>query len=139
MEKKVKKFVSAPLPFHGQKRRHVKEFSSLIKNICPDLVVDLFGGSGLLSYLAKRANPQNRVIYNDYDNYCERLSSIEQTNELLQYFRKLLRDNDIQQDAKIVGTLRKTILQKLAEKNATGYVDWITISKVLTSPPFRPT
>jgi len=74
---------------------NVKEFSSLIKNIRPDLVVDLFGGSGLLSYCAKRANPQSCVIYNDYDNYCERLARIEQTNELLRYFRKLLKDKGI--------------------------------------------
>ena len=62
MEKKVKKFVSAPLPFQGQKRRHVKEFSNIISTIRPNLVVDLFGGSGLLSYCAKRANPCSRVI-----------------------------------------------------------------------------
>ena len=127
-EKKEKKFVSAPLPFQGQKRRHVKEFSNLIKNIRSDLVVDLFGGSGLLSYCAKRANPCSRVIYNDYDNYCERLAHIKQTNELLRHFRKLLKDNDIQQDAKLPETLQKIILQKLADENAKGYVDWITLS-----------
>ena len=66
MEKKVKKYGSAPLPFQGQKRRHVHEFSNLIKEIRPNLVVDLFGGSGLLSYVAKQANPKSRVLYNDY-------------------------------------------------------------------------
>ena len=125
MDKKVKQFVSAPLPFQWQKRRHVKEFSNLIKTIRPDLVVDLFGGSGLLSYCAKRANPQSCVIYNDYDNYCERLARIEQTNELLRYFRKLLKDKGIQPEAKIPETLQKIILQKLADEN---YVDWITLS-----------
>ena len=129
MEKKVKKYVSAPLPFQGQKRRYVREFSNIIENIRPNLVVDLFGGSGLLSYLAKQANPTSRVIYNDYDNYCERLANVEKTNELLRYFRELLRD--VPKDAKITGTLQKTILQKLATENANGFVDWITLSVVL--------
>ncbi|MCL2246782.1 MAG: DNA adenine methylase [Lentimicrobiaceae bacterium] len=128
MEKKVKKYGSAPLPFQGQKRRHVHEFSNLIKEIRPNLVVDLFGGSGLLSYVAKRANPSSRVIYNDYDNYCERLSQIGKTNELLRYLREIL--HDIPNDAKITGNLREIILRKLATENE-GYVDWITISVAL--------
>jgi site-specific DNA-adenine methylase len=128
-EKKEKKHVQAPLPFQGQKRRHVKEFSRIIEALQPDIVVDLFGGSGLLSHLAKRASPSSRVIYNDYDNYCKRLKHIPQTNELLRYLRELLSDYPI--DTRITGTLREKILQKLAAENAKGYVDWITISTLL--------
>jgi adenine-specific DNA methylase len=95
----------------------------------PDVVVDLFGGSGLLSHLAKRASPESRVIYNDYDNYCERLAHIDKTNELLRYLRELLRDYPT--DAKITEPLRREILQKLAEENAKGYIDWITVSTSL--------
>jgi hypothetical protein len=66
------------------------------------------------------------VIYNDFDNYCERLAHIEQTNELLHYFRNLLKDYPA--DAKITDPLlREKMLQKLAEENAKGYVDWISI------------
>jgi adenine-specific DNA methylase len=64
-EKKEKKHVQAPLPFQGQKRRYVKEFSRIIEALQPDIVVDLFGGSVLLSHLAKRASPKSSVIYND--------------------------------------------------------------------------
>jgi adenine-specific DNA methylase len=71
-----KKFVQAPLPFQGQKRRHIREFTRLITELRPAVVVDLFGGSGLLSHTAKRANPASRVIYNDFDNYCGRLAHI---------------------------------------------------------------
>jgi adenine-specific DNA methylase len=124
-----KKYVSAPLPFQGQKRHHLREFSNIIKTLSPAIVVDLFGGSGLLSHTAKRANPKSRVIYNDYDNYCERLAHVEQTNNLIRYFRELL--HDYQSDAKITGSLRETILQKLSDENAKGYVDWITLSASL--------
>ena len=127
MVKKTKKFVSAPLPFQGQKRRYVREFSSLISTVRPNLVVDLFGGSGLLSYLSKQVSPQSRVIYNDYDNYCNRLANVGKTNEMLRYLRELLQD--VPDDEKITGTLRETILQKLASEK--GYVDWITLSTSL--------
>lgn len=91
MNKTEKIFTSAPLPFQGQKRHHVSEFTRIIKSINPPLVVDLFGGSGLLSYTAKRACPQARVIYNDYDGYCERLANIGKTNELLRCCRDALK------------------------------------------------
>ena len=125
----MKTYTSAPLPFQGQKRRHVKEFSKIIKSLKPAVVIDLFGGSGLLSHLAKRASPKSRVIYNDYDNYCERLAHIPQTNKLLRYFRELL--HECKADERITDTKRMVILKKLASENARGYVDWITLSSSL--------
>ena len=109
-EKMDKKYISAPLPFQGQKRRYIREFSNIIKTLSPAIVVDLFGGSGLLSYTAKRASPKSRVIYNDYDNYCERLAHVEHTNNMIRYFRELL--HGYPADAKITGSLKETILQK---------------------------
>ena len=129
MNEKEKRHVLAPLPFQGQKRKYVKEFTNIIKMLQPATVVDLFGGSGLLSHLAKRANPKSRVIYNDYDNYCERLAHVEQTNNLTRYFRELL--HGIPEDTKITGTLKEAILQRLREENAKGYVDWQTVSASL--------
>ena len=102
---------------------------SVVKALQPEIVVDLFGGSGLLSHLAKRANPCSRVIYNDYDNYCERLAHIEQTNELLRDFRELL--CDVPADTKIAEPLKTKILKKLSAENAKGYVDWISMSVAL--------
>ena len=37
-------------------------------------IVDVFGGSGLLSHTAKQLKPKATVIYNDFDGYNERLS-----------------------------------------------------------------
>ena len=87
----MKKYNKAPLPFHGQKRNFIKLFNERIKNLCGDgdgwTIVDVFGGSGLLSHNAKYSCPNARVIYNDYDNYNERLRVINQT-ELIR--KKLL-------------------------------------------------
>lgn len=87
----MKKYNKAPLPFHGQKRNFIKLFNERIKNLCGDgdgwTIIDVFGGSGLLSHNAKCSCPNARVIYNDYDNYSERLRVINQT-ELIR--KKLL-------------------------------------------------
>lgn len=47
--------LSAPLPFVGQKRMFAKEFIKVLEQFPEDTVfVDLFGGSGLLSHIAKK-------------------------------------------------------------------------------------
>lgn len=53
-----KMYLSAPLPFVGQKRMLAKEFMKVLEQY-PDgtLFVDLFGGSGLLSHITKSSSP----------------------------------------------------------------------------------
>lgn len=53
-----KMYLSAPLPFVGQKRMLAKEFMKVLEQY-PDgtLFVDLFGGSGLLSHITKSLSP----------------------------------------------------------------------------------
>jgi hypothetical protein len=104
----LKIYTSAPLPFQGQKRRHVKEFANIIKALKPDTVIDLFGGSGLLSHTAKRAHPPARVIYNDYDNYCERLAHVDGTNKQLARLRELL--SGYPRDTRIANKAREAVL-----------------------------
>lgn len=50
-------YLSAPLPFVGQKRMFAQKFKEVLKEY-PDnsVFVDLFGGSGLLSHITKREN-----------------------------------------------------------------------------------
>lgn len=79
-----KQYLSAPLPFVGQKRMFAREFIKVLKQYPEDTVfVDLFGGSGLLSHIAKCQKPDATVIYNDFDGYRNRLQHIPQTNHLL--------------------------------------------------------
>lgn len=90
-------FRQAPLPFVGQKRMFLKHFSQILNdNIEGDgegwTIVDVFGGSGLLSHTAKQLKPQARVIYNDFDNYAERLRHIPDINQLRQQLAVALAD-----------------------------------------------
>lgn len=81
---------TAPLPFQGLKRIFLRHFQEAVE-FFPDATtfVDLFGGSGLLSHTVKRLRPDARVIYNDYDNFQQRLENIPRTNALLAKFREI--------------------------------------------------
>lgn len=127
MHKKVRKFTTAPLPFQGQKRNFLKSFSEALKNYPQNAVyVDLFGGSGLLSHTVKQLYPEARVIYNDFDNYTERLKNIDKTNALLADFRVVLKDYP--KDKRIDDPYKSAILNRLEQEHKTGFVDWITVS-----------
>ncbi|WP_025328924.1 hypothetical protein [Bibersteinia trehalosi] len=92
----AKVFKQAPLPFIGQKRMFLKHFEQVLAHIPDDgngwTIVDVFGGSGLLSHTAKRLKPKARVIYNDYDNYSERLQHIDDINRLRRIIADLMAD-----------------------------------------------
>lgn len=123
-------YLSAPLPFVGQKRMFAQKFKEVLKEY-PDnsVFVDLFGGSGLLSHITKREKPNATVIYNDYDNYRMRLNNINRTNALLSDLRKLTIDCPRQK--LIPEPIRGLILERLRQEETTGFVDYITISSSL--------
>lgn len=85
---------TAPLPFVGQKRYFIKHFTKVLSQIPADgkhwTIVDVFGGSGLLAHVAKRIKPQARVIYNDYDNYSDRLRHIPDYNRLREQIAQIV-------------------------------------------------
>lgn len=125
---KNKVYTTAPLPFMGQKRKFLKQFRRALDGFPPDaLYVDLFGGSGLLSHNVKAYYAKAKVIYNDYDNYRERLEAISQTNELIGQIRRLTKD--LPKDKRIVGSNRDAVLNVVKSHEAKhGYVDYITLS-----------
>jgi len=128
MEKIYKK---APLPFQGQKRAFLNKFIELIGEL-PDssLVVDLFGGSGLLSHTVKRVKPSVRVIYNDYDNYCERLHNVSQTNNLLSKLRERMQGYTPEKALSV--NLKSEIIQIIQKhEQIHGYIDYLTLSNSL--------
>lgn len=128
MSKKVKKFTQAPLPFQGQKRRFLKQVTEVIRSFPDDTIfVDLFGGSGILSHTIKQVKPSCIVVYNDFDNYKQRLDNINNTNILISDIRTLLKD--VPKDKKIPESVKAQILERVAtEEKAVGYVDYITLS-----------
>ena len=124
-------YLSAPLPFVGQKRMFAKHFIEVIKQYPPGTVfVDLFGGSGLLSHITKHFHPESRVIYNDFDNYRHRINNIERTNRLLSLIRPI--SDRFERHKPITGESREQIFKLLEqEERENGYIDFITLSSSL--------
>lgn len=126
-----KQYLSAPLPFQGQKRMFAKEFIKVLKHYPDDAVfVDLFGGSGLLSHITKCQKPDATVVYNDFDNYRHRLENIPRTNALLDKIREVVASVPRQ---KVLPEKTKEAILSLIEQEEKerGYVDYITLSTSL--------
>lgn len=123
-----KQYLSAPLPFQGQKRMFAKEYIKVLEQF-PDgtTFVDLFGGSGLLSHIAKCQKPHSKVVYNDFDGYRLRLEHIPQTNELLAKLREIVQGTP--RCKPITGDVREKVFECLHKhQERYGYLDFITIS-----------
>lgn len=132
-------YKSAPLPFVGQKRMFVREFIKILGQFPADTVfVDLFGGSGLLSHIAKRTKPESTVVYNDFDNYRCRLQHILQTNRMIADLRDIVADR-VPRNKPITGELRERIFARIEQEEKTiGYVDFITLSSsIMFSMKYR--
>lgn len=96
-----------PLPFRGNKTKWIKD---LIKYFVKNhnkfenyTFIDVFGGSGIISQAIAKLYPNNKVIYNDFDNYTKLLtkSNIDRLNELrtkiydiAQNYEQKINDND---------------------------------------------
>lgn len=121
-------YTTAPLPFAGQKRRWLKQLEPIIRLLPSNTTfVDLFGGSGLVSRLCKDIHPAARVIYNDYDNYSERLRHIAETEQLRQDIVSILAP--IKHNARVPDEYKTLVLRVIqAHQDRYHYVDWITLS-----------
>ncbi|WBL25110.1 DNA adenine methylase [Zunongwangia sp. HGR-M22] len=126
-----KNYKQAPLPFQGQKRRFLKKFDEALETFPSNgTYIDIFGGSGLLAHHVKQKYPLAKVIWNDYDNFKDRLKAIPNTNILLADLRLELKNAP--RDKKVFGKHRESILNlvKKAELDF-GYVDYVTLSASL--------
>lgn len=126
-----KQYLSATLPFVGQKRMFAREFIQVLKRYPDDAVfVDLFGGSGLLSHITKYQKPGATVVYNDFDNYRQRLENIPRTNVLLDKIRAVVAS--VPRRKFLPKKTKETILRLIEqEEHRYGYVDYITLSSSL--------
>lgn len=108
-----------------------REFIKVLEQYPEETVfVDLFGGSGLLSHIAKCQKPGATVVYNDFDNYRQRLENIPRTNALLADLRKLA--EGIERHKVIKGGARERIFGRLEQElKEYGYIDFITVSSSL--------
>ena len=126
-----KQYLSAPLPFVGQKRMFAREFIQVLKRYPDDAVfVDLFGGSGLLSHITKYQKPGATVVYNDFDNYRQRLENIPRTTVLLDKIRAVVAS--VPRRKFLPKKTKEAVLFLIErEEKECGYVDYITLSTSL--------
>lgn len=123
----MKKYNQAPLPFVGQKRMFAGEFIKILSQFEDKTIfVDLFGGSGFLSHIVKRERPDATVVYNDYDNYRERLINMPRTNKLLADLRAII--GNYGDKIRITGSVRDAIIERIEREDTEGFVDYITLS-----------
>lgn len=125
-----KTFKKSPLPFRGQKRFYLKRFASVLAQ-CEDIttVVDLFGGSGLLSRVAKDMLPNARVVYNDYDHFDRRVEMIDRTNALCAQIAPLVKGVEV--NKRIPDNIKQECLRLMREAEQSGAIDYITLSASL--------
>ena len=123
-------FSSAPLPFMGQKRRYLKQFKQALNSFKDEtLFIDLFGGSGLLAHTVKRERPDAQVIYNDFDDYHQRLLNADRTNNMLEHIRNIVKD--CHKDKKLPNEIKNRVINYITKEEKKGFVDYITLSSSL--------
>lgn len=135
------KTIKPPLPFLGNKRNALKNYKKVLIELKEyglinenTLILDLYGGSGLLSHVAKQMLPYNEVIWNDYDNYQERLNHIADTEKLRQDLQDFINLNikDVPDYKKAFTKEQKVmIITFLTEYEKNNYIDFITLSSFL--------
>lgn len=132
-------YKKAPLPFQGQKRNWEDTFKKTLKeNYDPndfDVIIDLFGGSGLLSRWCKDVFPDKKVIWNDYDNVKERYDNIEDTNYLYNQIKNIYINNGIDhnnKENKLPNEVKEQVIEMLKKEEKNGrYLDFRTLSSFL--------
>ena len=139
MHKGKKIYYKPPLPFWGQKRYFVNNYRTAVDEIIPGngegwTVVDVFGGSGLLSYWAKKMKPGARVVYNDFDNYMERLKNIGDTNILREQLVDFMAANGLKFDKKIPKNTKLHAELIDIIKRYPGYKDYVSLCSWLLFP-----
>ena len=83
-------------------------------------IVDVFGGSGLLSHTAKQLKPKATVIYNDFDGYAKRLKHIDDINRLRQIIFNYLH-GIVPKNGRLTKEIKAEIINKI--NNFKGYKD----------------
>lgn len=135
------KTIKPPLPFLGNKRNALKNYKKVLIELKESglinqdtLILDLYGGSGLLSHVTKQMLPYNEIIWNDYDNYQERLNHISQTEKLrldLKDFINLNIKDAPDYKKPFTKEQKEMIITFLTEYEKKNYIDFITLSSFL--------
>lgn len=122
----MKIYRKSPLPFLGQKYRRLNQLDDSIAKLQKgSTVVDLFGGSGLISHYIKRKRPDLTVVYNDFDDFKRRLENIDETNRHLSNIKTLVTSD---KNSRLTPPEKQAILSYLERQESKGFIDLITIA-----------
>lgn len=130
------RYKQPPLSFMGNKRNMLKHIKAVLETMQEDgqidsetIFIDCFGGSGLISHNIKQWYPSNRVVWNDYDNYQERLNHLDTTEQLRQEMAKIIKDTPTPYNSQPHPHTKEKILTLLQDKAQSGaFIDYTTIS-----------
>lgn len=133
------------LPFRGNKRIWYNKFKEIITKLEYEnlTVVDVFGGSGLLSHWVKQLKPNYQVIYNDFDNFTQRLEHMNETEMIRKRLYEII-DNNATVTDNAKGPFNKTCCDLIRKElikiksDYPDYVDYITISSWLCFSATKP-
>lgn len=132
-----------PLVFQGNKKQIIRVFKQLMysykdyilrNNIRETDIIflDCFGGSGLLSNTIKCVFLKSLVVWNDFDNYQQRLDNIEITNEICKEIKQIcakyrFNSKISTQDKEII----LNIIESYREKYTDSKIDYISLGSFL--------
>lgn len=125
-----------PFPFNGNKRNWIKPLQQQFRDIRFNedvIIVDLFGGSGILSHLFANLYPNNKIIYNDYDHYLDLFNWKNELNEMIVWSNNFFNEKHYKKHQKISEEDTKTIKAKFVELFGENYMENKKLLNVLTS------
>lgn len=127
------KYTKPPLAFLGNKRNQLKSINEVLDNMYYDGLItkdtifyDVFGGSGLVSHFIKQKFKDNRVIWNDYDDYQSRLNKIDITESIRKRCSEAMTIVDKKQDILTEATKHK--IQEILSEYSEEELDCIALS-----------
>lgn len=127
------KYTKPPLAFMGNKRNQLKSINEVLDNMYYDGLItkdtifyDVFGGSGIVSHFIKQKFKDNRVIWNDYDDYQSRLNKID----IIESIRKRCAEKITRVDKKqeLLTEATKAKIQEILSEYSEEELDCITLS-----------
>ena len=126
-------FNSPPLNFLGNKARWRREFKEVIKTYIQSgikIFVDVFGGSGYCSYMVKQCinelglNIEDfTIIYNDFDNYSERLRDYEYNLNIKREIYDIVKNSNTSENERLPDDVKEQICEVLIKYNNIKPVD----------------
>lgn len=120
----------APIAFTGNKRYALKHIYKQLEELQNQgfyldedtIIVDVFGGSGLLANFFKELYPNNTVIYNDFDNYQSRLAKLEATDKkIFELLKEVAKYQEIKKNTKLLPETKEYLYKEIEKLDKNIY------------------